>query len=591
MIVAYYYDDEDPSVTTHVGYDWFPRFGTIWFYYDNEWAEVWTKYSKRYVDAESFVTQDPENRGMTWIVNESGTWELGPAGGLAVVDELPPIEDAVYGSAYFLKAPWFDEENQVFYDRATYSPAMNDEGAVDHYVITGMPSDNAYDTITRREQHIYDLTYSKLDYDFAKEYSGEVYEGLCSAFVKNGVLYRNYDWTYDDAVSFTVYTPATPGGRHAVVGVAGTFPELTTEFVDSGAYSPLYKVVPYRLVDGINDAGVAVCHLVCPFEDGDVPTTGTYEGRPRVNARYMARYILDKADNFYYAVQLFLDTNWFVDDKVREGKHEFHYLITDGTNSAICYFRNNQNKVERFDDDSGIFSRPIMTNFRIWYDNQPQLKDGKYVYAPGMDAAPTSKGLTPNAGGVERYNEIVDIYENDSFTQREFVSELGYTHVYTDKLRASDLVGIGTLTIDSPISEFESISAVVKGMFVDAERDGTFWQTVHTSVYNCTTKALRLFPQEMDYNSPVERRVNFYDYKFPVSEGHWIQRIQNIDDVYDDEKSIALESDTGLARYKSGGKWVAIDNKIYITYYDYRILKNKNELIDGVDYIIIDPTL
>lgn len=130
----------------------------------------------------------------------------------------------------------------------------------------------SYARIMQVEPYLYDIWYDTLDYKYAYDYYSSADAGYgtgaCSA-VRNGNFFgRNYDWTYDNNAEFIVHTDAEDG-RHAVLGTAASIPGLTDEFVRSGTSSILYKLVPFQLVDGINDAGLVINMNVVPRQDLD----------------------------------------------------------------------------------------------------------------------------------------------------------------------------------------------------------------------------------------------------------------------------------------------------------------------------------
>lgn len=163
------------------------------------------------------------------------------------------------------------------------------------------------------EPYLYDIWYDTLDYKYAYDYYSSADAGYgtgaCSA-VRNGNFFgRNYDWTYDNNAEFIVHTDAEDG-RHAVLGTAASIPGLTDEFVRSGASSILYKLVPFQLVDGINDAGLVINMNVVPRQDLDkehypdveldrttnkyiYPVGGQQNEKVRVSIMMLPRFVLD----------------------------------------------------------------------------------------------------------------------------------------------------------------------------------------------------------------------------------------------------------------------------------------------------------
>lgn len=140
------------------------------------------------------------------------------------------------------------------------------------------------------DDYLYYIKYDDIDYSAGVDYSKrfKIPLGGCSSVYTNGLLGRNYDWYYDNSVTFVVRTSANES-RHASIGAA-TIASLEKDFVEDGTWDDMYAVLPSVMLDGINDAGV-MCNInVVPggdrknafeiMQNGDVYliNVGDYDG-------------------------------------------------------------------------------------------------------------------------------------------------------------------------------------------------------------------------------------------------------------------------------------------------------------------------
>lgn len=182
--------------------------------------------------------------------------------------------------------------------------------------------------------YLAEVGYVNLDYKTANEYYENNITGFggCFSIIKNGKLIRGYDWKYSNSCEFLVRTPAI-NGRHAVTGIVGQIDGLTKDFVKSGKYSDMYKILPFALTDGRNDMGLEASILVVPADKGN--TTGTLSGGKKVNALMFIRYILDNYGSIDEVKQACsTDISIFVPQVMRDMGYEVHFLLHDSTMSS-----------------------------------------------------------------------------------------------------------------------------------------------------------------------------------------------------------------------------------------------------------------
>lgn len=353
------------------------------------------------------------------------------------------------------------------------------------------------------EDYLHEISVDLLDYDYAYSYFEQQKKATldanygCSS-VRNGKLYgRNFDWLYDESVEFIVKTPAN-NGMHGTIGVAGRLPALTKEFVESGEWHDDYKILPFMIADGINDAGVVCSIHVAPADKG--MTTGTVpavQKKVEMCSLMLPRLILDKFSSATAAVEYIRDyVSVYMPDKLCDMGYEVHFMVADGSNTYALEFIDNEAKI------IDISGNPYMTNFYLY--GMSRNADGT-VYTPATQDADhnaiATNGITEHGSGLERYNLIVAGFgsANTAAGMRGLMDELEYTNMYkrdTEPFWYTEYVG-GQNTVASQTSDFESvISSTISNYNNRTRGDGKTWHTVHSSVYDIAARKLRLKVQE-----------------------------------------------------------------------------------------------
>lgn len=332
--------------------------------------------------------------------------------------------------------------------------------------------------VSKITDFLYSIEYKKYDYSLAEEffskYVGNI--GLCSSCRVNNLYGRNYDWLYDNTAEFVIKVSQSYK-RHASIGVAAGLKTLSNLFVESGEYSDLYNILPFMTVDGINDAGV-VCNInVVPNDLSN--TVGTNKGKKRINALSIVRYILDNADSASHAVKLLKNIDIWVP---KISKYEYHYMIADSTNTYCIEFIDNGLKILDLSNDV-----KIMTNFNLWTSH-------------GVLHPETILDLSEHGSGFERY-ELLKNLINSVETENDLLNvmrQVNFTNLYKNTTNPpwySDLLD-GALTNKSSVDDLKNQLIKVINAAKDMTRDGKFWQTVHTSIYNINDKSLTISCQE-----------------------------------------------------------------------------------------------
>lgn len=286
---------------------------------------------------------------------------------------------------------------------------------------------------------------------------GKIY-GSCSVrspvpnWAGDRIIERNYDWTFDDTAEFVVRV-SRDTDRFASIGIANVGRNLTEQIVISGAPSRYYKCLPGHMLDGINENGV-VCEINVvggnPHAQGGWKTTGT------IHPLAAVRWALDHGTNAWIAA-----TNLAEKIKFPTGwTQNFHYLVADNTSiyiveSGKVYDYTAQNKT----------APVVMTNFRL---NPPP---------------PDTAGA-----GQERYELLGNA--NNSITNAWFTNAYSEDTEWRSEFETSAQMNLAKqLWNDGRDKESH------RGETMGGE---TWWQTVHTSIYDIYRRALKIAVQEVD---------------------------------------------------------------------------------------------
>lgn len=297
-------------------------------------------------------------------------------------------------------------------------------------------------SLERLRKYLYRVTFDSVP-DNDGQYSPIV--GGCSAYVKDGKLYRNLDFYYDNAASFIVRTPDFEGMA------------FITGLNDGEIREDTVNQLPYRVVDGCNNNGIMVStHIV--YNDWSWNGAGQKNiplnelpYRILTNVKSMATIVQDLAgiiDNLAYVPGM--------------GEYLLQVLVTDGaTTYAVLP-----------PTDGGAFvlqdisAYPKLTNFR-WVASET-------VVRTDLQRRPT---------GVERFNLMPCA-----------LSDLAFTKAYESTARLSEFIGIDETTKDSTDAELTAIYNRAHALYENRKRDGETWQTMHSVIYG--NGMLSLYIQE-----------------------------------------------------------------------------------------------
>ena len=208
------------------------------------------------------------------------------------------------------------------------------------------PIQNAYNNIDKIKDYLYQLEYTTIDYNYAKEYFKNNYDvtpSACSSVRLDRFYGRNLDWTYNNNAEFIVKTKSLKN-KYATLSVCTGIEKLSNEFVDSCEYSELYKIIPFYVDDGINEKGVFCNINIVPTDKGlTTETTPLIEQKEELNIRMIPRFILD---NFSSAIEAITYIKNYVKltapKKLQEMGYEAHFMVGDETSTYCLEIVNNK---------------------------------------------------------------------------------------------------------------------------------------------------------------------------------------------------------------------------------------------------------
>ena len=342
----------------------------------------------------------------------------------------------------------------------------------------------------------------------------------CSSFRKNNFFAKNYDYIYNEDAEFIIKT-SNKFAKYASIGIAH-IPGLTNNLVknilrdDLGNedleneieptsieffnhpnlyYSDIYRVLPFSLVDGLNEEGVVVS---CHFLPSNEHTIGTnINSHTKIPSNFLVRYILD---NYATAREAMIairnDLNIYSPQR-----GETHLLIADKIETYYITFIKNNVKIIKLDE------RPFITNFNIEglqliVDNANNIDNAKSIV--------NTSSIDEYSTGVERYNIINKEYEsvNSLETSINLLKKLNYANTYsqdTDPFWYSEYVSkevnLSLLDIETNKTKFLPIIEKEINKFKNRSRDqanenyGT-WHTKHSVIYNIDSLEMHLSNQE-----------------------------------------------------------------------------------------------
>lgn len=360
-----------------------------------------------------------------------------------------------------------------------------------------------YDGLKKIEDHLYEISYDSIDYASADKVfaDGEAEIGAagCSS-VRNCNYYgRNLDWFFDDCVEVVVHTKAN-NDRLATLGVVGAVSAINKTSIDDGSIRDKLDIIPFAVVDGVNEKGVFINVNVVPGYDLETPNTQimpTGEVEATIDSGLLVRYVLDNFSSAEEAVRYLQEhVSLKLNENLKKLHFETHWMLGDEFHTYILEMLDDRLVVRCADKGSedNIAGRPIMTNF---YLNAPGVtfgEDGKLII--NHDGQPNQSGITPHGAGLERYNLAVDEYRGtDTFLgMLKLMYDLNYSRAYNVYMEDPWLSEFaeGDVTNSSPVEDYVKKERLLEKYRTRDRADGTngIWITTHTSIYDLASRQL-----------------------------------------------------------------------------------------------------
>lgn len=318
---------------------------------------------------------------------------------------------------------------------------------------------NKYLSLERIAAYLYKVSFDSIpEY---KELSNNVINGACSSFVKDGKLYRNLDWNYNNMASFIVQTKNFKGMA------------FINGLEDGNIDKEKVEQLPYHMIDGINTHNIMVSTHVL-FNDWKYIGSGN-KNISIMSIPYHILNELDSINNISTVLTPYL-SNILIPDNLLNAEYLLQFLVTDGeTTYAILPPTSKEGSWSITD----ISSNPKLTNFR-WIDKTGTLLRN-------------DEDLQTRPTGVERWN-LID-FENTT------LEDLRFTLAYESATRLSEFIGIDETTKESTDEELMEIYNLAHTAYENRTRDGKTWQTVYSVIYgNQTIESLYVQENyEIDY--------------------------------------------------------------------------------------------
>ena len=204
------------------------------------------------------------------------------------------------------------------------------------------------------------------------------------------------------------------------------------------------------MLKGVNEDGIMVSSHVL-YNDWNFKGSGK-KNVPLTKIPFIILSKLHSIDDISM-LQEYLD-NIQVNNYLKNAEYLMQYLVTDGTTSYVI--SPSENGYEIID----ISELPQLANFKWLNKAEIDLSD------PDLQLRPT---------GVERWNLIAS---------NPTLEDLRFTKAYESDDRLSEFIGINHTTKESSEDDLRVIYQKAHNIYVDRERDGKTWQTVHSVVYS-----------------------------------------------------------------------------------------------------------
>mgnify|MGYP003312164017 CR=1 FL=1 len=298
-----------------------------------------------------------------------------------------------------------------------------------------------FKSLKRIANYLFEITFDSLP--TYKDIATDTPIGGCTSFVRDGKLYRNFDFNFDNTAEFIVNTKNFKG-MASIIGLNDS--ELNND--------ELLSQLPYHVVDGNNKYGIKVSTHVL-YNDFDYEGSGEKTfSLTRIPFEILSRV---KSISTIENDLLNVFNNIKIPTKLQEMGYLLQFLVTDGTNTVIIAPPTSASGNWTFINAN---SNPKLTNFR-------------YLNKTTVTRDDNDLQLRPT--GIERWNLI---------SNNTKLSDLRFTLAYESNTRLSEFIGLRDTTKESSNETLESVYNTAHSMYTSRTRNGDTWHTVYSIVYS-----------------------------------------------------------------------------------------------------------
>ena len=244
--------------------------------------------------------------------------------------------------------------------------------------------------------------------------------------------------------------------------------------------------MPFYVVDGVNSNNVCVSMNVVPKERGEnLRTIPNIEEKYEIQESAIPRFVLDNFKSAEEAANYLRDyVSIYPNKALANSEYDTHYIIGDLNQAFIVELIDNKVVVKEVRSNDEL--KPIITNFHILtnVDADTIKLSGEHVYTPETAVEgkyATSQGITTHGSGLERYNIVVDNYNDlSNFRDLVYYNKSYYSKKQIKQPWYSEFVGVYrdgfTLTVDSTPDDYEGtdkdykVMSIVRKMYKNRTR-------------------------------------------------------------------------------------------------------------------------
>lgn len=299
-------------------------------------------------------------------------------------------------------------------------------------------------------------------------------------------------------------------GRYASIGVIGCCEEFTSELAADGRWDEIYRYLPLRTQDGINEKGVYCAINLVPAGESSIDRDKWQYGEWGLGARFtnpgaehtyctrdMNRFILDNASSVENAIGKIRSVNWYdpVLDDEDYPTQSYQWIIADKDRNCVLEFVENTPVFLETEDLRSPSLRTIITNFSnvcmekdVWQDHGEGYERFNVLRNPYNDTEESFDGMESLMHKVW-YSQ----YYTLPHTYPEFWSSEAALGLYpTWEVYSNPDIWDDPDFVESVLFE-KSLWDDKSNWFTD---DTWLWFTVHNSIYNISEKRMEVIVHE-----------------------------------------------------------------------------------------------